>query len=175
MKRSPDCLATTHIVFAIATYLWARFSSETSCKFHGIPWNWSCQRNWRTPSSINFHWTARISQIGALQVPWNSMEYSFYWMEPFVSSILWVLNLDRIPWNLRFQILMKIVFNFAPWINFRKLISTLFCKSLSPTNALLSIFALYHMHFRHCSLRIKISFKISFQCSLNLFLWKCSM
>ena len=43
--------------------------------FHGIPWNCSCQRNWRTLSSMEFHGTARVSEIGALQVPWNSMEF----------------------------------------------------------------------------------------------------
>ena len=32
-------------------------------RFHGIPWNCPCQRNWRTPSSI--HGTARVSEIGA--------------------------------------------------------------------------------------------------------------
>ena len=44
-------------------------------KFHGIPWNWSCQRNWRIPSSMEYHGTARVSEIGALEVPWNSMEF----------------------------------------------------------------------------------------------------
>ena len=43
-------------------------------KFNGIPWNFSCQRNWRTPSSMEFHGTSRVIEIGALQVPWNSME-----------------------------------------------------------------------------------------------------
>ena len=66
---------------------------------------------------------------------------------------------------------MKIIFKFAGWINFRKLISTLFIfASLFHQHVLLLIFALYHMHFRHYSLRIKIWFKISFQCSLKLIL-----
>ena len=52
--------------------------------------------------------------------------FFFYLMEPFVSLILWVLNLARIPWNLGLQILMTIRFNFVGWINFRKLISTLY-------------------------------------------------
>ena len=55
-----------------------------------------------TPSSMKF------SAIGALQVP------------------KFVLNLDRIPWNLSFQILMKIIVTFAGIFNFRKLISTLY-------------------------------------------------
>ena len=69
---------------------------------------------------------------------------------------------------------MKIAFNFAGRINSRKLKKhpIYFCKSLSPTYVLFSIFALYHMHFRHYSLRIRISFKISFQCSLKLMLIK---
>ena len=49
----------------------------SSMEFHGIPWNCSSHRNWRTPSSMEFHefhGTARVSEIGALQVPWNSME-----------------------------------------------------------------------------------------------------
>ena len=81
-----------------------------SMEFHEIPWNWSCHRNWRTPSSMEFH----------------GIFLFYYLMEPFVSSILWVLNLDRIPWNLSFQILLQIIFNFSGWINFRKSISTLY-------------------------------------------------
>ena len=48
-------------------------------KFHGIPWNCFCQRNWRTPSSMEFHGTARVIEIGALEVPWNSMELLVSW------------------------------------------------------------------------------------------------
>ena len=42
-------------------------------KFHRITWNCSCQRNWRILSSMEFHGTARVSEIGALQVPWSFM------------------------------------------------------------------------------------------------------
>ena len=42
--------------------------------FHWIAWNCSCQRNWRTQSSMEFHGTARFSEIGAPKVPWNSRE-----------------------------------------------------------------------------------------------------
>ena len=55
-------------------------------KFHGIPWNCSCQRNWRISSSTEFHGTAHFSEIGAFQVPWNSMELAvcqFRWHEPW--------------------------------------------------------------------------------------------
>ena len=31
-------------------------------------------RNWRIPSFTEFHGTARVIEIGAFQVPWNSME-----------------------------------------------------------------------------------------------------
>ena len=41
-------------------------------EFHGIPWNCSCQLNWRTLSSMEFHGTARVIEIGAPKVPWNS-------------------------------------------------------------------------------------------------------
>ena len=56
------------------------FADVTIC--HGIPWNFSCQRNWRahrnwrTPSSMIFHGTSRVSEIGAFKVPWNSMEFN---------------------------------------------------------------------------------------------------
>ena len=43
-------------------------------QYHGILWNCSCHRNWRIPSSTEFHGTARVIEIGAIQVPWNSME-----------------------------------------------------------------------------------------------------
>ena len=118
----------------------------SSMECHGIQWNCSCHRNWRTPSFIEFHGTARVIEIGTLQVPWNSMELLVsvpwnsmepivcYLMEPLVSSIHWVLKWDRIPWNLSFQILMKSVFNCAGWINFRKLINTLYLFAISFTN-----------------------------------------
>ena len=113
---------------------------------NGIPWNCWCQRNWRTWNSMEFHGTARVIEIGALQVPWNSMELLVsvpwnsmepivcYLMEPLVSSIHWVLKWDRIPWNWSFQILMKIIFNCAGWINFRKLKNTLYLFAILFTN-----------------------------------------
>ena len=111
-----------------------------------------------------------------VSVPWNSMEpIVCYLMEPLVSSIHWVSKWDRIPWNLSFQILMKIIFNCAGSINFRKLTNTLYLfvnLFHQLMYVLLLIFALYHMHSRHYSLRIKISFKISFQYSLKLILIK---
>ena len=53
-------------------------------KFHGIPWNCLCQRNWRTLSSMEFH--------GVFQVPWNSMEL-------LVSAKLAHSKFHGIPWN----------------------------------------------------------------------------
>ena len=65
-------------------------------KFHGIPWNCSWRRNWRTPSSMEFHETARVSEIGEPQVPWNSMEL-------LVSAKLAHSKFYGIPWNCSFQ------------------------------------------------------------------------
>ena len=66
-------------------------------QFHGIPWNCSCQRNWRNTRSMEFHGihgTACVSEIGATQDQWNSMELrvrQFRWHEQF----------HGIPWNLK--------------------------------------------------------------------------
>ena len=86
-------------------------------KFHGIPWN-----------SMDLIVSVKLAHSKFHRIPW------FVLIEPFVSSIRWVLNLDRIPWNLSFQILMKIIFNFAGWINFSKFISTLYLLYVSYTN-----------------------------------------
>ena len=136
-------------------------------KFHGIPWNCSCHRNWRTPGSMEFHGTASVNEIGAPKVPchgipWNcscqrnwrtlsSMEFHGIFfccsMEPLVSSILWVLNLYWIPWNLSLQILVKMISTFAVWINFRKLRSTLYrFVSLFPQ----LMFYYQHLHYTIC-------------------------
>ena len=61
-------------------------------RFYGMPWNCSCHRNWRTSSSIEFHGTAAVSEIGALQVQWNSMEL-------LMSSKLAHLKSHEIPWH----------------------------------------------------------------------------
>ena len=107
-------------------------------EFHGIPWNFSCHRNWRTSSSMEFH---GIQLDCSCHRNWrtpSSMEfhrtYCCYLMEPLVSSIHWILKWDRIPWNLSFQILMKITSNCAGWINFRKLTNTLYLFAISFTN-----------------------------------------
>ena len=61
-------------------------------EFHEIPWHCSCQRNWRTPSSMEFHGTAHVIEIGALEVLWNSMEL-------LVSAKLAHSQFHGIPWN----------------------------------------------------------------------------
>ena len=62
-----------------------------------------------------------------VSVRWNTIEHIVcYLMEPLVSSIHWVLNWDRILWNLSCEILMKIIFNCVGCINFHKLINTLY-------------------------------------------------
>ena len=82
-------------------------------KFHGIPWNCLCQRNWFTPSSMVYHGTVRVIEIGLFQVPWNSLELllsaklahsKFHgnpWnsMELLVSSKLVHSKFHGIPWN----------------------------------------------------------------------------
>ena len=67
-------------------------SKLSHLKFHGIPWNCSCHRNWRTPSSIEFHGTARVSEIGALKVPWNSTEFHGTARVSEIGELL-------VPWN----------------------------------------------------------------------------
>ena len=42
---------------------------DKRARFHGIPWNCSCQRNWHIPSSMEFHGTARVVEIGATLSP----------------------------------------------------------------------------------------------------------
>ena len=61
-------------------------------EFHGIPWNCSCHRNWRTTGSMEFHGTSRVIEIGALLVPWNSMEL-------LVSAKLAHFEFHGISWN----------------------------------------------------------------------------
>ena len=122
-------------------------------KFHGIPWNCWCQ----------FH--------GIL---WNLL---LLLMETFVSSIHWVLKLDRIPWNLSFQILMKIIFNCAGWNNFRKLINTpyLFASLFHQL-----MFYYQYLHYTRCISGItyyvsKYHSKSLFNAHWNLFWSKLSM
>ena len=100
-----------------------------------VPWN-SMEFQGTSSAAISmtraFPWNSMELLVS---VPWNSMEpIVCYLMEPLVSSIHWVLKWDGIPWNLNFQILMKIIFNYAGWINFRKLINTLNLFAISFTN-----------------------------------------
>ena len=102
-------------------------------KFHGIPWNCSSHRNWRTQSSLEFHETALVIEIGALLVPWNSMEllvsaklahskfHGIPWnsMELFVSAKLAHSKFHGIPWNsmelLESSKLAHPMFHGIPW------------------------------------------------------------
>ena len=76
--------------------------TSSSMEFHGMPWNCWCHRNWRTPSSMEFHGTARVIEIGVLEVPWNSMEL-------LMSSKLAHYKFHGIPWNCWCQ------FHGIPW------------------------------------------------------------
>ena len=83
----------------------------------------------------------------------------------------WVLKWYRIPWNLSFKILTKMIFNCAGWIDFHKFLISYNFLQVSFANLcfIINICIIPYMHFQHYSLRNKISFKISFQCSLKLF------
>ena len=72
---------------------------QVSWNFMFFPWNCSCQRNWRTLSSMEFHGTARVIEIGALLVPWNSMNS----MELLASAKLAHSKFHGIPWNFSCQ------------------------------------------------------------------------
>ena len=113
-----------------------------------------------------------------VSVPWNSMEpIVCYLMEPLVSSIQWVLKWDRIPWNLGFQILMKIIFNSAGWINYHKLINILYLFA-SFFHQLMSFYQ--YLHYTICISGIthyisKYHSKYHFNAHWNLFWSKSSM
>ena len=49
---------------------------------------------------MEFHGTAHVSEIGVLQFPLNLFFYNL--MKPIISSKLLVLNFDSIPWNFEF-------------------------------------------------------------------------
>ena len=70
----------------------SRVNEIGALQFHGIPWNCSCQRNWRILNSMEFHGTARVIEIGALLVPWNSMEYNGTARISEISAL-------QVPWN----------------------------------------------------------------------------
>ena len=114
-------------------------------EIHGIQWNCSCPRNWHTSSPMESHGTPRINEIGALQVPCYLTEFPISeigavqilelllslklahsklhgipWffknpMQTFISSILWVLNFDRVPWNFMELKWQKLKFHANPW------------------------------------------------------------
>ena len=71
-------------------------------KFHEIPWNCSCQRNWRTWSSMEFHETARVIEIGALLFPWNSINFrksinTLYLLQVSFTNWCLIINICIIP------------------------------------------------------------------------------
>ena len=67
------------------------------------------------------------------KVPWNFLQSSMELFEQHLGFL-----------NSKWFFEQQMVFNCAGWIDFHKLINTItFCKSLSPTYVLLSIFALY--------------------------------
>ena len=87
-------------------------------KFHGIPWNCSCHRNWHTP-------TARVMEIGALQVHWNTLELHR-------TAHVMEINAPQVSWN-----------------------SKEFHGTAHVIEIVDFQFATYNMHFGQYSLRIK--------------------
>ena len=72
-------------------------------KFHGIQWNCSSHRNWRTQSSMEFHGTACVSEIGLLLVPWNCSCH-WNWLIPSSMEFHGTASVSEIgalqgPWN----------------------------------------------------------------------------
>ena len=61
-------------------------------RFHRIPQNCLCHRNWATASSVEIHGTTGVIKIGKCKVPWNSTKfYSIY-------SCIFSMAL-MVPWN----------------------------------------------------------------------------
>ena len=89
-------------------------------KFHKIPWNCSCYRNWRTPSTIEFHGTAGVIEICPIDVPWNSMEFH-------VTAHVIAFGALLIPWNFKELLvsakLAQFKFHGSPWISTELLVS----------------------------------------------------
>ena len=154
----------------------------TDSKLYGIPWIWSCQRNWRTRNSmefLGFLWNCSCKRNWRTPSSMEFHEIFFYYslIEPIVSSLIWVLNLDRIPWNLSFPIFMTIIFNFDELINFRKLISTLY-RSLCLFYQLMFYFQ--YLNYTRCISGItkyvsSYHWKSLFNAHWNLFWSKSSM
>ena len=61
------------------------------------------------PSSMEFHGTAHVIVIGALQVPWNSMGLLMS-ENGALGTFLSSMELHGIPWNLINFIFKKIIF-----------------------------------------------------------------
>ena len=72
--------------------------SPSSGEFYGISWNCICHQNWCNPSSIEFHGTVWVIEVGIPQVPWNCIEALNYY-----TSSKFPMN----PSNFIFTILMK--------------------------------------------------------------------
>ena len=103
-------------------------STLAHSKFHGIPWNCSCQWNWRTRSSMEFYGTARVSEIGAFPVPWNSMEFHGTARVSEIGAL-------EIPWNsMELLVSAKLAhskFHGIPWNSMELLVSSNWCTRSS--------------------------------------------
>ena len=130
-------------------------------EFHGIPWNCSCQRNWRTASSMEFHgipWNClyqrnvrtsssmefhgTVSQIGALLVPWNSMEFHG-------TAHVSVIGTLEVPWNsMEFHETARFIEYGAllvPWNSMELLVSSKQNRAYILSNKLYHLQAVYYL------------------------------
>ena len=84
---------------------WCTLSSMES---QWIPWNCSCHRNWRTPSSMEFQGSGHVIEIGPLQFP--EILFSWIWscfpnwptpssMEFHGTANVIKIGTLRYPWN----------------------------------------------------------------------------
>ena len=66
--------------------------TSSSMEFYGIPWNCSCQRNWRTLSSMEFQW-----------IPWNCSSHRNWRtqssMEFHGTARVIEIGAPKVPWN----------------------------------------------------------------------------
>ena len=76
-------------------------------RFHRSPWNCWCLRNWHTPSSMEFYWTARFIEIGEPQVLWKSIEFHG-------TARVIQIGAPKVPWNFA-DTSSSMEFHWIPW------------------------------------------------------------
>ena len=143
--NSMEFQGTAHVIEKLAYF-----------EFHGIPWNCLRHRNWRTQSSMEFHGTSRVSEIGTLQVLWNSTEFHGTVHVNEIGAL-------QVPWNsMEFHVTARVIEICAlqvPWnsMEFHRTacnhnMKTLKFEVIAWNSMLFSV-----MHFREISLNNIIS------------------